>query len=90
MLLTHFCALTADGHVARLESGALPESPGELAFTLTSLSNLPDEAAPHMRRVVITFIDRDHFRERWTKTEKGADTVFDLQFSRAARERPRE
>jgi hypothetical protein len=87
VLLTHFCALTADGHVARLETGALRGSPGELAFTLASLSNLHDEAAPHMRRVVITFIDRDHFRERWTKTENGADTVFDLKFSR--QERPR-
>jgi hypothetical protein len=82
VLLTHFCALTADGHVARLETGALPGSPGELAFTLASVSNLHAGTAPHMRRVVITFIDRDHFRERWTKTEKGVDTVFDLQFAR--------
>ena len=35
-----------------------------------------------MRRVVITVIDRDHFSERWTKTEKGVDTVFDLKFAR--------
>jgi hypothetical protein len=83
LLLTHFCALTADGHVARLESGA--GSPAALEFTLTSLSNLADEAAPHMRRVVITFIDRDHFRERWTKSERGVDTVFDLQFARRPR-----
>lgn len=82
VLLTHFCALTADGHVARLETGALQGSPGEFAFSLASLSNLHAEAAPHMRRVVITFLDRDHFRERWTKTEKGVDTVFDLQFVR--------
>jgi len=39
-------------------------------------------AAPHMRRVLLTIIDRDHFRERWTKTEAGKDTVFDLQFVR--------
>ena len=82
VLLTHFCALTADGHVARLEADAPRGSPGELAFTLVSLSNLHAETAPHMRRVVITFVDRDHFRERWTKTEKGVDTVFDLQFAR--------
>jgi len=82
VLLTHFCALTADGHVARLETGAQQGSSGELTFTLASLSNLPDESAPHMRRVVITFVDRDHFRERWSKTEKGADTVFDLWFAR--------
>jgi len=82
LLLTHFCALTPDGHVARLETRALQGSPGELVLTLVSLSNLHDTAAPHMRRVLITFVDRDHFTEKWTKTEKGVDTVFDLKFSR--------
>jgi hypothetical protein len=82
LLLTHFCALTPDGHVARLETGALQGSPAALAFTLVSVSNLHDAAAPHMRRVLITIVDRDHFSEKWTKMEKGVDTVFDLKFSR--------
>jgi len=82
LLLTHFCALTSDGHVALLETGALGGSPGRLEFTLVSVSNLHNKAAPHMRRVLITFLDRDHFSEQWTKTEKGVDTVFDLSFSR--------
>jgi hypothetical protein len=82
LLLTHFCALTSDGHVARLETGALQQSPGQLEFTLVSASNLHEEAAPHMRRVLIAFVDRDHFTEKWTKTEKGVDTVFDLSFTR--------
>jgi len=82
LLLTHFCALTPDGHVARLESSALERSPGQLELTLVSVSNLRARAAPHMRRVLITFIDHDHFSEQWTKTEKGVDTVFDLRFAR--------
>lgn len=82
LLLTHFCALTSDGHVARLETGALQGSPARIEFTLVSVSNLRDKAAPHMRRVLFTFLDRDHFSEKWTKTEKGVDTVFDLSFSR--------
>ena len=82
VLLTHFCALTSDGHVARLETGALQGSPGRLEFTLVSVTNLHDKAAPHMRRVLITLLDQDHFSEKWTKTEKGVDTVFDLGFSR--------
>jgi hypothetical protein len=82
LLLTHFCALTPDGHVARLETGSLEGSPGRLEFTLVSASNLHDRAAPRMSRVLITFVDRDHFSEKWTKTEKGVDTVFDLAFSR--------
>lgn len=84
LLLTHFCALTPDGHVARLATGALQGSPVQLEFTLVAASNLHDEAAPHMRRVLLTFVDRDHFSEKWTKTEKGVDTVFDLGFVRRA------
>jgi hypothetical protein len=84
LLLTHVCALTPDGHLARLETRALEGSPSQIELTLVSLSNLHDRAAPHMRRILITFVDRDHFTERWTKTEKGVDTVFDLGFWRRA------
>ena len=40
-----------------------------------------------MRIAVLTvltafaFVDRDHFTEKWTKTEKGMDTVFALNFT---------
>jgi hypothetical protein len=33
-------------------------------------------------RMTLTIIDRDHYSERWIKTEKGKDTVIDLQFAR--------
>ena len=88
LVLTHFCALTSDGHVARLATPALRGSPARLQFTLVSVSNLHDKAAPHMRQVLITVVDRDHFIEKWTKTEKGLDTVFDLRFSRRAPQPP--
>ena len=35
-----------------------------------------------MRRVLITFSDRDHFTEQWTRSENGKDTVFDRHFVR--------
>jgi hypothetical protein len=70
ILLTHFCAMTPEAHQARLETGAL------------SGLNLPGPSAPHMRRVVVTFGDHDHFTETWTKIEKGKNTVFDLKFTR--------
>jgi hypothetical protein len=82
LLLTHFCALTADGHVVRLQSAPVQAVASPLEFGLVGTSNLHSETAPHMRRVVMTFRDHDHFEERWTKTENGADTVFDLRFVR--------
>ena len=83
LLLTHVCALTPDGHVARLRTGpVVGTAPRVLEFLLVGSSNLHSPAAPHMRRVVLTFVDGDHFSEEWTKTEAGKDTVFELRFSR--------
>jgi hypothetical protein len=53
-----------------------------LAFRFRGASNLHRPGAPHMRRVIVTFIDNDHFTETWTKSQNGKDTVFDLQFVR--------
>jgi hypothetical protein len=85
ILLTHFCAMTPMGHQVRLETGVIDGARQSLEFDFVGSTNLSSPAAPHMRRVVTTLIDRDHFSERWTKTEKGKDTVFDLRFSRSPR-----
>ena len=82
VVLTHVCALTPDGHVVRLRTPALGAEPRVLEFLPLDSSNLHTPNAPHMRRVVVTFIDRDHFSEEWTKTEGGKDTVFELKFVR--------
>jgi general stress protein 26 len=74
--------MTPDGHVARLETDAISGLQDRLAFLFRGASNLHSPAAPHMRPMVVTFIDGDHFSEKWTKTENGKDTVFDLQFVR--------
>jgi hypothetical protein len=82
ILLTHFCALTPDGHVARLETAPVQSSVDGLEFVYRDATNLHSLAAPHMRHILLTVRDHDHFSEKWTKTEKGSDTVFDLNFVR--------
>jgi hypothetical protein len=86
ILLTHFCAMTADGHQVRLETRKLagqPDSkPDSLVFAFVGATNLHAATAPHMRKVFLTFVDQEHFSEKWTKTENGKDTVFDLNFVR--------
>ena len=82
VLLTHFCALTSDGHVVRLETDPLKSGQNLLDFSFVGATNLHSSAAPHMRRVVLTFVDRDYFSEKWTKSENGGDTVFELNFTR--------
>jgi hypothetical protein len=82
ILLTHFCAMTPDGHVARLTAASLNGMPDKLSFVFRDSTNLHSPTAPHMRRLIVTFIDDHHFSEKWTKTENGKDTVFDLKFER--------
>jgi hypothetical protein len=82
VLLTHFCAMTPDGHVVRLQTAPLNVKQNILTFVFRDATNLHSSAAPHMRRVVLTIVDSDHFSERWTRTENGKDTVIDLNFVR--------
>jgi hypothetical protein len=82
IVLTHFCAMTPDGHQVRLETAPLASAPGSIVFAFLDAINLHDPAAPHMRQVVMTFTDRNHLSEKWTKTENGKDTIFDLNFVR--------
>jgi hypothetical protein len=82
ILLTHFCALTSDGHIARLETAPNKGALDGLEFVFRDATNLRSLAAPHMRRVLLIIRDHDHFTEKWTKVEKGKDTVFDLNFAR--------
>lgn len=82
VLLTHFCAMTPDGHVVRLETTPLKSMPKSLTFIFRDAVNLHSLAAPHMRKMSLSITDADHFTEKWTRTEKGSDTAFDLQFVR--------
>jgi hypothetical protein len=82
ILLTHFCALTPDGHVARLETAPIKGAFEGLEFVFRDATNLHSLAAPHMRRVLLIIRDHNHFTETWTKIEKEKDTVFDLNFVR--------
>jgi len=82
LLVTHFCALTPDGHITRLATGPLTGSPKQIEFTFVGASNLHGPTAPHMRQLVIEFTDADHFTEKWTKTEAGKDTIFEMHFHR--------
>jgi hypothetical protein len=82
ILLTHFCALTPDGHQVRLQTSPLGDAPDHLDFGLESAINLHSRAAPHMRRLILRISDHDHYSETWTETENGKETLFDLKFVR--------
>ena len=56
--------MTPDGHVARLETGALSGAQERRTFVFTGATNLHSTAAPHMRLVVMTVTDHAHFSEK--------------------------
>jgi hypothetical protein len=82
IVMTHYCGMTPDGHQVRLQTAGLDKAPDQLDFGFAESTNLHTEAAPHMRRVLMTISDPDHYFERWTKTENGKETVFNLNFVR--------
>jgi hypothetical protein len=82
IVLTHFCALTPAGHQVRLETAPLAGVQDRIAFAFHDAINLPRRTAPHMRQVIMTFTDSAHFSEKWTKTENGKDTIFEINFVR--------
>jgi hypothetical protein len=94
IVATHYCAMTPDGHQVRLQTPRLADTtddpnhpehadhPEHLDFGFAGASNLHSMTAPHMRRMIMTLADSDHYSEKWTKTENGKDTVFDLNFVR--------
>jgi hypothetical protein len=82
ILLTHYCAMTPDGHQVQLQTPRLKYTPEHLQFEFAGATNLHSKRAAHMQRVNMTISDRDHYSEKWTKTENGKETVFDLNFAR--------
>jgi hypothetical protein len=82
ILLTHYCAMTPDGHQVRLQTLRLGAAPHQLDFRFASATNLNNRTAAHMKRVSMIISDHDHYSEKWTKTENGKETEFDLRFAR--------
>ena len=80
--LMHYCAMTPDGHQVLLQTDRLDAPTGELDFRFKSATNLHGKDAAHMRRMTLTIVDRDHYSEKWIKTEEGKDTTFELLFVR--------
>jgi hypothetical protein len=82
LLLTHYCAMTPDGHQVRLQTSPLGGAAEHLDFAFAGATNLHSKSAPHMRRLTMTISDHDHYTEKWIKTENGKETEFDLNFVR--------
>jgi hypothetical protein len=70
VMLTHYCAARNQPRMrAKPQAGEIKE----LAFGFVDVTNLASPGAGHMRDLVITFLDEDHFTARWTYRKEGKD-----------------
>ena len=75
LMVTHYCAA---GNQPRMVATPDPGNPNVIAFNFLDATNLSSPDAGHMRSLVVTLVDKDHFTQRWTWREKGKEDKWDL------------
>jgi len=79
LLATHYCAA---GNQPRMRAEASPDG-GSLAFDFVDVSNGKGAEGEIMRKLVVTFVDTDHFNQQWTSRGKdGKDRTSLFQYTR--------
>ena len=79
LMMTHYCSAH---NQPRMRSEMVPEGSNNLTFDFLDVTNLSAPDAGHMRKLVVTFEDKNHFSQAWTWTEKGKDNVVVIHFER--------
>jgi hypothetical protein len=77
LMMTHYCSA---GNQPRMR--LTKSTPTSLAFTMFDITNLGSKDDLYMRKVSITWKDKNHIKEEWTAHVKGKDTsphVFELE-----------
>jgi len=70
LVLTHYCVAR---NQPRLRATAISPDVSTIELTFRDATNLPSRDKGHMDRVVMTFIDDDHFTSQWTWYQDGKE-----------------
>ena len=78
LMMTHFCSLH---NQPRMRADTAPAENGKLVFNFVDATNMPSPDAMHMHKLVVTFVDKDHFAQEWTWKggEKEGTEVFRME-----------
>ena len=68
LMMTHYCSM---GNQPRMR--LMTMTPTSLTFSFFDGTNLASKDDPHMHRLAITWVDKDHINEEWTM-RSGKDT----------------
>jgi len=79
LMMTHYCSAH---NQPRMRSQTASGESKDLVFDLMDVTNLSAPDAGHMRKLVVTFEDKDHFSQEWTWREKGKEGTVVIHFER--------
>jgi hypothetical protein len=65
-----------------MRSQAVSAEIKKITFDLVDVTNLSSPNAGHMKKLVVTFADRDHFTQEWTWTQNGKEKTEVINFKR--------
>jgi hypothetical protein len=79
LMMTHYCSAH---NQPRMRSQAVAAGSKNITFNLVDVTNLSSPDAGHMKKLVVTFADKDHFTQEWTWTQKGKEKTEVIHFER--------
>ena len=79
LMMTHYCSAH---NQPRMRSQAVAAGSKNITFDLVDVTNLSSPDAGHMKKLVVTFADKDHFTQEWTWTQKGKEKTEVIHFER--------
>jgi hypothetical protein len=79
LMMTHYCSAH---NQPRMRSQTVSAEIKNITFDLVDVTNLSSPDAGHMKKLVVTFADRDHFTQKWTWTQKGKERTEVIDFER--------
>jgi hypothetical protein len=79
LMMTHYCSAHNQPRM-RAPAGSMGDK--AIVLDLVDVTNLPTPDAGHMKKLVVTFVDKDHFTQAWTWTEMGKEGKEVIQYER--------
>ena len=79
LMMTHYCSAH---NQPRMRSQVVAVGSNNITFDFVDVTNLSAPDAGHMRKLVVTFEDNNHFTQEWTWTEKGKENAVVIHFER--------
>ena len=86
LLLTHYCVAK---NQPRLQATSINKDEDTVTFTYLDGTNMSSRDKGHMDKVIIKFVDNDHFSEKWTWYQDGQENwMEDIIYERVNKEKP--